>query len=162
MYSPRPAAGELAQAGATVLIHGRDPARGEQTLAQLREQTGNERLAFYRADFSALEKVRAFGEQILAEQPVLHTLVNNAGIGTTLPGDGQRMQSNDGHELRAVSTLEEGVHATVRLITDTALAGVSGKYFKGQREDRANAQAYDPDARRQLRELSQRLTKQQR
>ena len=67
------------------------------------------------------------------------------------------MQSNDGHELRAVSTLEEGVHATVRLITDTALAGVSGKYFKGQREDRANAQAYDPDARRQLQTAALRM-----
>ena len=27
-------------------------------------------------------------------------LVNNAGIGSTLPGDGQRLESEDGHELR--------------------------------------------------------------
>ncbi len=27
-------------------------------------------------------------------------LVNNAGIGSTLPGDGQRLESQDGHELR--------------------------------------------------------------
>ena len=26
--------------------------------------------------------------------------MNNAGIGTTLPGDGERMESEDGHELR--------------------------------------------------------------
>jgi hypothetical protein len=34
---------------------------------------------------------------------------------------------------------------------------VSGAYFNGTREVRADAQAYDLDARRRLRELSQRL-----
>ena len=34
----------------------------------------------------------------------------------------------------------------------------SGGYYNGTREARANAQAYDPAARTQLRELSERLT----
>jgi NAD(P)-dependent dehydrogenase (short-subunit alcohol dehydrogenase family) len=55
------------------------------------------------------------------------------------------------------STLEEGVEATLRLVADPALDGVSGAYFNGQREQRADPQAYDADARRQLRELSERL-----
>jgi NAD(P)-dependent dehydrogenase (short-subunit alcohol dehydrogenase family) len=55
------------------------------------------------------------------------------------------------------STLEEGVEATMRLVADPALDGVSGAYFNGQREQRADPQAYDADARRQLRELSERL-----
>jgi NAD(P)-dependent dehydrogenase (short-subunit alcohol dehydrogenase family) len=58
----------------------------------------------------------------------------------------------------AVSTLEEGVEATLRLVRDPALEGVSGAYFNGTREARADAQAYDPEARRRLRELSERLT----
>ena len=57
-----------------------------------------------------------------------------------------------------VSTLEQGVEATLRLIRDPALEGVSGVYFNGTTAARADGQAYDPDARRRLRELSDRLT----
>jgi len=56
-----------------------------------------------------------------------------------------------------VSTLEEGVRATLRLIADPALAELSGRYFNGQREAAPDTQAHDPDARRRLRELSERL-----
>ena len=34
---------------------------------------------------------------------------------------------------------------------------MTGKYFNGQSEARADPQAYDADARRRLRELSERL-----
>ena len=43
-------------------------------------------------------------------------------------------------------------------MTDPELDGVSGRFFNGQREARANEQAYDPDARRRLWELSERLS----
>ena len=55
------------------------------------------------------------------------------------------------------STVQEGLEATWRLVADPALEGVSGVYFNGTSEARADAQAYDDDARRRLRELSQRL-----
>jgi NAD(P)-dependent dehydrogenase (short-subunit alcohol dehydrogenase family) len=55
------------------------------------------------------------------------------------------------------STVEEGVEATMRLVADPELDGVSGAYFNGQREEAADPQAYDEDARRKLRELSERL-----
>jgi NAD(P)-dependent dehydrogenase (short-subunit alcohol dehydrogenase family) len=173
-------------------------------------------------------------------------LVNNAGIGSTLPGDGERMESADRYELRfavnylaghllterlldllarsaparvvnvssagqmpldfddlmlersydgvraygqsklaqimqaidlserldpaqltanalhpatymptkivpsPMSTLEEGVDATLRLVADDALTGVPGRYFDGQREAAAHPQAYDSDARARL------------
>jgi NAD(P)-dependent dehydrogenase (short-subunit alcohol dehydrogenase family) len=57
-----------------------------------------------------------------------------------------------------ISTLEAGAEATLRLIADPALEGVSGHYFNVQDEERPDAQAQDPDARRRLRELSERLT----
>jgi NAD(P)-dependent dehydrogenase (short-subunit alcohol dehydrogenase family) len=53
-----------------------------------------------------------------------------------------------------VSTLQEGVDATLRLIVGPEVDGVSGTYFNGQREARADPQAYDADARRALREAS--------
>jgi NAD(P)-dependent dehydrogenase (short-subunit alcohol dehydrogenase family) len=59
----------------------------------------------------------------------------------------------------ATSTLEEGIDATMRLISDPGLQGVSGRYFHGTSEARADGQAYDPDARRRLRELSEELTR---
>jgi hypothetical protein len=57
----------------------------------------------------------------------------------------------------AISTLEDGVEATMRLVAEAELDGVTGRYFNGQNEARAHPQAYDPDARRRLRELSERL-----
>jgi len=55
------------------------------------------------------------------------------------------------------STVQEGIDATVRLIADPALDGVTGVYFNVQQEARAADQAYDPDAQRMLRELSEQL-----
>lgn len=55
------------------------------------------------------------------------------------------------------STLQEGVEATLRLVTDPALDGVTGKYFNGIGEARADPQAYDADARARLEELSRAL-----
>jgi NAD(P)-dependent dehydrogenase (short-subunit alcohol dehydrogenase family) len=91
---------QLARTGATLLLHGRNEARGQQTLEEIRGQTGNTRLQWYRADFAALSQVRALTERLTREQERLDVLVNNAGIGTTLPGGGARQESQDGYELR--------------------------------------------------------------
>ena len=251
-------AGELAAAGATVLLHGRDAERGRQAIDEIRARSGNEKLGWYEADFSSLDEVRSMAEQVIDEQRRLDVLVNNAGIGTTLPGGGEHMGSKDGYELRfavnylagflltrllkplllssaparivnvssagqmpidfsdvmlerggysgtraycqskltqvivtfdlaeelrgtgvtanclhpatymptkivlsargsALSTLEEGVRATMRLISASELDEISGRYFNGVNEARADEQAYDADARRRLRELSEHL-----
>ena len=57
-----------------------------------------------------------------------------------------------------VSTIAQGVEATLRLITAPPEQTGTGRFFNGQEESRANDQAYDADARRRLRELSWRLT----
>jgi NAD(P)-dependent dehydrogenase (short-subunit alcohol dehydrogenase family) len=56
------------------------------------------------------------------------------------------------------STLEAGIDATVRLIADDDVAHVTGHYFNVRDDTRAHPQAYDPEARTQLRDLSDRLT----
>ena len=56
-----------------------------------------------------------------------------------------------------VSPLEEGVQAALRLINDPELDRVSGGYFNGLREAEPHSQARDAEARRRLRELSDRL-----
>jgi NAD(P)-dependent dehydrogenase (short-subunit alcohol dehydrogenase family) len=254
----RAVATELARRGAAVVLHGRDEARGRATIEEIAAATGNERLGWQRADFASLAEVRELGRRIGAELDRLDVLVNNAGIGSTLPGDGRRMTSRDGNELRfqvnylagflltrllepllissapsrivnvssagqmpldfgdvmlehdysgvraycqsklaqvmftidladrlagdrvtanclhpatymptkmvlaargsAVSTLEEGVEATLRLIADPGLDRVSGRYFDRTAEAAADGQAYDEIARRRLWALSERLT----
>ncbi|HYV60804.1 MAG TPA: 3-oxoacyl-ACP reductase, partial [Acidimicrobiia bacterium] len=61
--------------------------------------------------------------------------------------------------VQPASTLEEGVAATLRLVADPGLDGVTGRYFDGRREARAHAQAYDRGARRRLQELSEELVR---
>jgi NAD(P)-dependent dehydrogenase (short-subunit alcohol dehydrogenase family) len=51
---------------------------------------------------------------------------------------------------RQVDSIEDGVASTYRLVSDPALAGVTGAFFDRTREARANDQAYDPDARAEL------------
>ena len=55
-----------------------------------------------------------------------------------------------------MSSLEEGVEATRRLVDGPELEGVTGRYFDGLSEARAHPQAYRSEARRALRELSER------
>jgi NAD(P)-dependent dehydrogenase (short-subunit alcohol dehydrogenase family) len=244
----------LVDAGATVLVHGRSPARIGAIVEELRRTAGSaERVRSYRADFASLAEVRDMASEVLAAEPRLDVLVNNAGIGTTVPGGGERMVSADGYELRfavnylaghmlterllelltrsaparvvnvssagqmpldfddlmlergydgvraycqsklaqimqaidlserfepgqltanalhpatymptkivpsPISTLEEGIDATFRLIADAALSEVSGRYFDGTRESAANPQAYDGDARARLAAASSEL-----
>jgi NAD(P)-dependent dehydrogenase (short-subunit alcohol dehydrogenase family) len=255
----RAVATRLAAEGATVLVHGRDERRGRETLERIAAETGSERLRLYLADLASLAEARRLAEAVLEQEERLDVLVNNAGIGGTLPGGArERRESADGHELRfavnylapyllthrllpllersaparvvnvasagqmpidfadvmlrdgysgrraycqsklaqiiftfdlaerldparvsvtalhpatfmptkmvteagndPISTLEEGTEATVRLAIDPALEGVTGRYFDRTRETRADEQAYDPEARRRLRELSDELT----
>lgn len=57
-----------------------------------------------------------------------------------------------------ISSVEEGADAILKLAVSPQVEGQSGRYFNGQREARADAQAYDADARRQLKALSFELT----
>jgi NAD(P)-dependent dehydrogenase (short-subunit alcohol dehydrogenase family) len=56
-----------------------------------------------------------------------------------------------------MSTVEEGTEAAVRLAVSPELEGVTGRYFDGTREARADGQAYDKEARQRLWELSEEL-----
>jgi NAD(P)-dependent dehydrogenase (short-subunit alcohol dehydrogenase family) len=58
----------------------------------------------------------------------------------------------------AMSSIQDGVEATLRLVVAPELDGVSGRYFDRLDESRANPQAYDADARRRLWGLSAALT----
>jgi NAD(P)-dependent dehydrogenase (short-subunit alcohol dehydrogenase family) len=56
--------------------------------------------------------------------------------------------------VQPISTVADGGAAILRLVNEPSLEGVSGRYFNGMRESRADPQAYDATARRKLRALS--------
>ena len=55
-----------------------------------------------------------------------------------------------------MATVDEGAIAVMRLVTSTEIEG--GQFFNGLRPSRANAQAYDLEARAKLKELTEDLT----
>ena len=57
------------------------------------------------------------------------------------------------------STVEEGAAAVIYVATSPDLKLKTGLFFNGKREMKANAAAYDVEARRKLKELSERLTR---
>src|SRR6266581_252285 len=48
---------DLAEKGVTLLLHGRDPDKGERVRAKIREATGNDRLHYFNADLASLAEV---------------------------------------------------------------------------------------------------------
>jgi NAD(P)-dependent dehydrogenase (short-subunit alcohol dehydrogenase family) len=87
----------LAEAGARVLVHGRNRERGERVVAEIEEAGGA--AAFLAADLASLAEVRGLAEAVRQSTDRLDLLVNNAGIGTGGAG-ALRQTSADGHELR--------------------------------------------------------------
>jgi NAD(P)-dependent dehydrogenase (short-subunit alcohol dehydrogenase family) len=91
----RHVAERLAANGASLIVHGRDQARGEALVERIEKSGGNAR--FFRTDLASLADVRALAETVRRETKGLDVLVNNAGIGTA---GGKREVSADGFELR--------------------------------------------------------------
>ncbi|MFD0684000.1 SDR family NAD(P)-dependent oxidoreductase [Actinomadura fibrosa] len=103
--------------------------------------------------------VRAYCQSKLAQ--IMHTIdlaAELAGTGVTANALHPATYMPTKIVSTPISTLEEGVRATHRLVTDPALDDVSGRFFNGLAEARADDQAYDADARARLRALSDELT----
>jgi NAD(P)-dependent dehydrogenase (short-subunit alcohol dehydrogenase family) len=91
-------AGKLAAAGAKVLIHGRDKARGQALLDEI-HRGGQGEAMFYQADLSSMAGARQLAEAVLADHKRLDVFISNAGIGSQNEGPA-RQTSADGYELR--------------------------------------------------------------
>ena len=82
---------KLGQAGARVLVHGRDAERDARVVTEIEASGGA--ATFLAADLSALVEVRRLADATLDR---LDILINNAGIGTADP----RQTSAEEFELR--------------------------------------------------------------
>ncbi|MDX3767632.1 SDR family NAD(P)-dependent oxidoreductase [Streptomyces sp. NBC_01707] len=78
--------------------------------------------------------------------------VNSLHPATFMPTNMSRQTGLD-----IVDSLEQGVAATRRLVDLPELAGVTGRYFDGEQEGRAAAEAYDREYRRRLAAVTESL-----
>ena len=93
-----------------MLVHG----RSEERIAGDAGGAGWRRRG-YRPTWS-LDEVERLADEVLAAEPRLDVLVNNAGIGSDVPGGGARQESADGIELRFAVNYLAGYRLTRRLL----------------------------------------------
>src|SRR5690348_3680923 len=80
----------LAQMGATVVMVCRHPERGEVAQAEIKKQTGNQKVDLLLADLSSQEAVRRLARDFKGKYDRLDVLINNAGV-----TNGKRKESAD-------------------------------------------------------------------
>ncbi len=71
---------ELARSGWRVIAHGRDPARAEAALADIRRAAPQAHVDMVLADLSVMANVSRFADDIAAQTERIDLLVNNAGF----------------------------------------------------------------------------------
>jgi NAD(P)-dependent dehydrogenase (short-subunit alcohol dehydrogenase family) len=70
----------LAERGATVIVHGRDPERGHEAVAEVTHRARRGDVGLLVADLSSQAEVRRLAKDVRAEYGRLDVLVNNAGV----------------------------------------------------------------------------------
>ena len=69
----------LAEKGARVLLLCRNEEKGNRALKEIAAMTGNDQLELFLVDMAFQQQIRAVGNTIRAQYPVIDVLVNNAG-----------------------------------------------------------------------------------
>lgn len=82
----------LARAGATVVFTSRDPEKGEQAAADIRQRSGAD-VALMPLDLASFPSIRALADGFLQRYDELHVLINNAGLILT-----ERTETEQGFE----------------------------------------------------------------
>lgn len=86
---------QLAKLDAQILIHGRNPEKVKNVIAELKNESSNEKIEGFNYDFSSLYEVRKFADDVANKYDKIDVLINNAGVGFADNG-----KSQDGYELR--------------------------------------------------------------
>jgi NAD(P)-dependent dehydrogenase (short-subunit alcohol dehydrogenase family) len=105
--------------------------------------------------------VRAYRQSKLAQVMFTFELAERLGNGAGVtvnalhPATYMDTKMVTEHGQEPWSTVQDGVEATRRLVLAPELEGVTGRYFDQLSQARARSQAYDPEARRRLWQLSE-------
>jgi NAD(P)-dependent dehydrogenase (short-subunit alcohol dehydrogenase family) len=108
------------------------------------------------------DSMRAYSQSKLAQIMFTFELAErerNADVTVNALHPASLMNTRMVHETfgYTMSTVEEGSEAVVRLVVSPEVEEVTGAYFDGTSEARADRQAYDPQARERLWTLSEHL-----
>jgi len=128
----RDVAQRLAGDGWRLLVHGRNRARGDEVVAEIKASGGA--AEFLQADLSELAAVRHLADAVQRTTNRLDLLINNAGIGSGGP-QGVREQSADGYELRFAVNYLSGfllTHLLLALLKQSAPARIINVSSLGQ------------------------------
>jgi NAD(P)-dependent dehydrogenase (short-subunit alcohol dehydrogenase family) len=102
----------LVGAGADVILAGRNPVKGAESIGAIRNAHPGAAIRFELLDLASLASVTAFAERTLAQDTPLHLLVNNAGV-MALP---RRAVSENGFELQFATNFLGHFALTARLL----------------------------------------------
>lgn len=75
----RAAALELVRLDADVILVGRNPGKTARVRDEIAAEAGRETVRFELADLSLMAEIRGLAQRLLADEPAIHVLVNNAG-----------------------------------------------------------------------------------
>lgn len=112
----RALAARLAADGATLILHGRDAQRLEQTVDEVAAVATGAAPRGVLADLADLAQVRRLAVDVAGLTDRLDVLVSNAGIGSGEPEGRTRRTSADGHELRLAVNYLAGFLLTLDLL----------------------------------------------
>ena len=70
----------LAHDGATVILAGRNPAKGSDAVARIKREAPKAAISFEALDLADLASIAAFGERLRSQHDHLDVLINNAGV----------------------------------------------------------------------------------
>ncbi len=106
------AAKQLAAAGARVVMAVRTVAKGETARAEILAEVPGAQLEIRRVDLADLASVQEFADGLIADEPHLDLLINNAGV----MNPPQRVSTADGFELQFGSNFLGPFALTLRLL----------------------------------------------
>lgn len=111
----------LARMGATVVLACRNAQKGDGVRQDIVRATQNRRVELEIVDFSLQSSVREFASRLVDRHPVLHVLVNNAGVWLK-----KRTETAEGIET-TWATNQLGYFLTTRLLLDALRAGAPSR-----------------------------------
>lgn len=115
------AAKDFAKRGATTILICRSATRGQDAKARIIQQTGNQNVHLYLADFSLLASIGTVADQIVSDFPEINVLCNNAG-----GSNGTRRVSSEGFEITLVTNHLSGFLLTQKLLPALVKGGKEG------------------------------------
>lgn len=139
----------LAAAGAEVVIAARNPQRGKEAIARIKQEVRGAQVQFEAVDLADLASVKALGERLNKTLPRLDGLINNAAV----MAPPQRGTSADGFELQLATNYLGHFALTAhvlpllrksdaaRVVTLSSIAAARGSI---NFDDLQSEQAYNP------------------